>query len=116
MSIIIEELFPEVCNLFGDMGYMRYLKLCLPDAEFIELVPHITDELRAMGKGSASAVGTGGMAAKIDAAIIATEAGADMIIANSKEVDIISSILNGDNIGTLFLANKADNFNLADYL
>lgn len=64
-----------------------------PDAEFIELVPHITDELRAMGKGSASAVGTGGMAAKIDAAIIATEAGADMIIANSKEVDIISSIL-----------------------
>ena len=31
-----------------------------PDAEFIELVPHITDELRAMGKGSASAVGTGG--------------------------------------------------------
>ena len=87
-----------------------------PDAEFIELVPHITDELRAMGKGSASAVGTGGMAAKIDAAIIATEAGADMIIANSKEVDIISSILNGDNIGTLFLANKADNFDLADYL
>ena len=87
-----------------------------PDAEFIELVPHITDALRAMGKGSASAVGTGGMAAKIDAAIIATEAGADMIIANSKEVDIISSILNGDNIGTLFLANKADNFDLADYL
>ncbi len=36
MSIIIEELFPEVCNLFGDMGNMRYLKLCLPDAEFIE--------------------------------------------------------------------------------
>ena len=56
------------------------------------------------------------MAAKIDAAIIATEAGTDMIIANSKEVDIISSILNGDNIGTLFLANKAYNFDLADYL
>lgn len=35
MSIVIEELFPEVCNLFGDMGNMRYLKLCLPDAEFV---------------------------------------------------------------------------------
>ena len=62
-----------------------------PDAEFIELVPHITDELRAMGKGSASAVGTGGMAAKIDAAIIATEAGADMIIANSKDCLLYTS-------------------------
>ena len=35
MSIIIEELFPEVCNLFGDTGNMRYLKLCLPEAEYI---------------------------------------------------------------------------------
>lgn len=35
MSIVIEELFPEVCNLFGDTGNMRYLKLCLPEAEFV---------------------------------------------------------------------------------
>lgn len=35
MGIIIEELFPEVCNLFGDSGNMRYLKLCLPEAEYI---------------------------------------------------------------------------------
>ena len=26
----IEILFPEVCNLFGDMSNMRYLKKCLP--------------------------------------------------------------------------------------
>ncbi len=35
MSIVIEELFSEVCNLFGDGGNMRYLKLCLPEAEYI---------------------------------------------------------------------------------
>ncbi len=35
MSIIIEELYPEVCNLFGDSGNMRYLKLCLPEAEYV---------------------------------------------------------------------------------
>ncbi len=34
MSIIIEELFPEMCSLFGDGGNMRYLKLCLPEAEY----------------------------------------------------------------------------------
>lgn len=32
----IEILFPEFCNLFGDMSNMRYLKLCLPEAEFVE--------------------------------------------------------------------------------
>ncbi len=32
----IEILFPEFCNLFGDMYNMKYLKLCIPEAEFIE--------------------------------------------------------------------------------
>lgn len=32
----IEVLFPEQCNLFGDLGNITYLKKCLPDAEFLE--------------------------------------------------------------------------------
>ena len=32
----IEILFPEFCNLFGDMYNMKYLKMCMPEAEFIE--------------------------------------------------------------------------------
>ena len=32
----IEILFPEYCNLFGDMSNMGYLKKCLPHGEFIE--------------------------------------------------------------------------------
>lgn len=35
-NVKIEILFPEFCNLFGDMYNMKYLKMCLPDAEFIE--------------------------------------------------------------------------------
>ena len=31
----IEILFPERCNLFGDMSNMKYLQQCLPEAEFI---------------------------------------------------------------------------------
>ena len=31
----IEILFPEVCNLYGDIQNMEYLKKCLPEAEFI---------------------------------------------------------------------------------
>ena len=32
----IEILFPELCNLYGDLANIKYLKKCLPDAEFIE--------------------------------------------------------------------------------
>ena len=31
----IEVLFSEVCNLYGDVQNMNYLKKCLTDAEFI---------------------------------------------------------------------------------
>lgn len=32
----IEVLFPEICNLYGDLFNVKYLKECLPDAEIIE--------------------------------------------------------------------------------
>lgn len=32
----IEILFPEFCNLYGDISNMKYLKKCLPDEEYIE--------------------------------------------------------------------------------
>ena len=32
----IEVLYPEICCLFGDKANMRYLEMCLPDAEFIK--------------------------------------------------------------------------------
>jgi len=32
----IEILYPEFCDLNGDMGNIRYLKKCLPESEFIE--------------------------------------------------------------------------------
>lgn len=35
-SKTIEILFPEFCNLYGDISNMRYLKKCIPKAKFIE--------------------------------------------------------------------------------
>lgn len=32
----IEILFPEFCNLYGDISNMKYLKKCIPNATFIE--------------------------------------------------------------------------------
>jgi len=87
-----------------------------PDAKFIPCVEEITDELENMGKGSASSVGTGGMATKISAAKIATYAGTNMVIANGEDISIINDIVEGKEIGTLFQANKDDNFRLLDFI
>lgn len=87
-----------------------------PDAEFIELVEEINDELEEMGKGAGSSVGTGGMATKISAAKIATDSGADMVIANGEDIYTINEIMTGVNVGTLFKAHKNKNFKLLDYL
>ena len=87
-----------------------------PNAQFIEYVPKITKELALMGKEAGSSVGTGGMRTKISAARIATDSGADMIIANGDNVEILNSILEGENIGTLFLAHENENFELLDYI
>ena len=88
-----------------------------PDAEFIEEVDELTEEILSMGKcETGSSVGTGGMNTKLTAAQIATKAGADMIIANSEDIHILHRIMDGRNFGTLFKANKDENFYLADFV
>ena len=87
-----------------------------PDARFIGLVEEITPELIGMGGGSGSDVGTGGMAAKLAAARIATDSGSDMIICNADNVDVIHELINGEEKGTLFLAHPNRDFDLMDYI
>ena len=85
------------------------------DAKFVEVVEKLDDDYMDMGKEtSSSQVGTGGMSAKLVAAKIATYSGADMVIANGSDVDVINAIMNGENVGTLFMANKKEDFDLVD--
>ncbi|MCR4749580.1 MAG: glutamate 5-kinase [Lachnospiraceae bacterium] len=88
-----------------------------PNTKFIEYVEKLDDTYMSMGKASTgSSVGTGGMNTKMNAAKIATSAGADMIIANSKDIRIIHRIMDGRNIGTFFAANEDKNFNILDFI
>lgn len=88
-----------------------------PDVKYIEVVEKLTDELMNMGKASTgSSVGTGGMTTKLQAAKIANSTGVDMVIANSRDIKVIHRILSGQNIGTLFLAHRDDQFDLPLYV
>ena len=87
-----------------------------PDAKFVPFVDMVDDELKDMGKESASGVGTGGMATKLIAAELATSAGADMVIANGRNMNVIHKIIDGQPYGTFFRSNEDEAFELKRFL
>ena len=88
-----------------------------PEAEFIEEVEELTEEYCRMGKESTgSDVGTGGMNTKLVAARIATNSGADMMIANSQDIRILHRIMDGRRLGTLFKKHEQENFDLVSFV
>lgn len=88
-----------------------------PDAQIIRDVYAIDENILGMAKDSTgSNVGTGGMATKLAAARIATYSGADMVITNGEDVSILESIINGEQVGTCFHANKNETFSLEEYI
>lgn len=60
-----------------------------------------------LGKGSGA--GRGGMGSKIDAAQVATTAGVAVVIANGQSASIVSSVVSGEEIGTLFPSHRVLN-------
>ena len=88
-----------------------------PEAELIKDVQEIDDSIFGMAKDSTgSSVGTGGMATKLTAAKIATNSGADMIIANANDFSVLYKILEDDFVGTKFHAQREPNFVLENYI
>ena len=77
-----------------------------PDAVKINYVSKIDESIDAMIGDITSNVGTGGMETKIKAARIATNSGCDMAIISSNDLDKVDRLLDGENIGTIFTANK----------
>ena len=73
-------------------------------AKLLSTITEITPELEECAGGAGSNLGTGGMITKLAAAKTATNSGVDMILANGSEPDVIREILNGEDIGTLFVS------------
>lgn len=77
-----------------------------PDAQLLRRVEAITPEVCALAGGAGSSLGTGGMATKLRAGKIVTEAGADMVIANGRDPAVLYTVFEGGEAGTRLLAQK----------
>ena len=130
----------EVEDTFGDNDFLASVVTALTGADLLILLsdidgmytddPHVAKDARLIpiidrldGKYSDMAksttgtgIGTGGMSAKIDAAKVATASGADMVIANGKDVSVIHKIMEGRNYGSLFLANPDKGFSMSEQI
>jgi glutamate 5-kinase len=75
-------------------------------AELISQVPVIDDQVRSFAQGR-NGRGRGGMASKLEAARIATDAGGFAVIANGRLPNVIERVCDGEVVGTLFLPRGA---------
>ncbi|MBQ7979462.1 MAG: glutamate 5-kinase, partial [Candidatus Methanomethylophilaceae archaeon] len=76
-----------------------------PDAKLVPEVHNVDASVRGMAGDSSTGLGTGGMRTKLDAAVICRDAGCSMIIASSKEPEIIYRSVTGDDVGTIFVSD-----------
>lgn len=76
------------------------------EARLITEVREITPELEAGAGGGGTALSSGGMATKLNAAKICMDAGTDMIIVNGSNPSVLYKILNGEPIGTRFISRN----------
>jgi glutamate 5-kinase len=75
-----------------------------PTATLISQVRDVNAGLERLAGGSTSGVGRGGMRSKVAAAKIATRMGAHTVVALGKHPQVISRILQGEEVGTMFVA------------
>lgn len=76
-------------------------------AELVHEVIEMTPMIERIAGGPGSWRTKGGMRTKIEAAKTATRSKCAMIVANAREEEILTRILNGEELGTLFRAQRA---------
>ncbi|NOZ22600.1 MAG: glutamate 5-kinase [Planctomycetes bacterium] len=74
--------------------------------QVIDVVERIDKDVKRLASGDTSARGAGGMDSKLEAASMACRAGTATIIAPGREENILTRIVSGEPIGTLFLAGE----------
>lgn len=128
-SVGVEEIKFGENNIFGENDILSALVTNLMEAELliilsnidglytvdprkskggepIKLVERIDSKTEVLAGGPGGITSMGGMYTKLQAARIVTNSGEPMVIANGKTSQVIRRILEGEEIGTLFLPRK----------
>ena len=104
-AIVAESVRADLLILLSDIdGLYTADPRTDPDAVLLPEVTEISDEIRALAGVSGTALGTGGMVTKLQAAEICLGCGCEMVIANGSNDSALYDILDGKHVGTRFHA------------
>ena len=69
----------------------------------LDVIRRLDEQTMALAAGEQSRLGSGGMATKLQAAEMVTRAGEAAVIANSRTPDVLTRLLAGERVGTVFV-------------
>jgi glutamate 5-kinase len=101
-ALVMTHIEADLLLLLSDVDGLYTTDPSSNGAELIPQVMSISDEVRGFAQGK-NGRGRGGMATKLEAARIATEANGMAVIANGRLPNVIERVCAGENVGTLFV-------------
>ncbi len=105
-ALLVKHIDADLLVLLSDIDGLFDRDPTHEHAALIPEVPEITEAIRACAHGG-NGRGRGGMASKLEAARIVTEAGRRVVIANGRTPRLLEAVCNGDRVGTVFLPQSA---------
>jgi len=78
-----------------------------PQARRLDVVPRVDSAIESLARDKAGGLSKGGMASKIKAARIVTEAGGHCIIACGRHDHVLTEIMAAKSVGTLFMGRES---------
>ncbi len=87
-------------------GYYKDNPAKHPEAEMYHTITDLSEAIEAAAGGAGSMLGTGGMLTKVHAARLAAADGIRAVIANGSDPAVLFEIIDGADVGTLFVPGK----------
>ena len=88
--------------ILSDVGGLYDGDPSLPTSTVLHTVPRIDETVEGLVRDKLTGLSKGGMASKLRAARMVTSAGESVIIASGRDTQVLSRILSGELVGTLF--------------
>ncbi len=99
VSVLVDA---DLLILLSDINGLYTADPRFPSSKLIAEVKEITAEIEKIAAGSKSALGTGGMITKLQAARITMHSGITTVLAAAGEREVIRRVLSGEILGTIF--------------
>ena len=75
----------------------------MENGRVLDVIRRLDEQTMALAAGEQSRLGSGGMATKLQAADMVTRAGEAAVIANARTPDVLTRLLAGERVGTVFV-------------